>query len=347
MKSSQSITKKKVSVVIPSLNAKSFIGDCLNSLRSQTYRNFETIVVENGSTDGSAEYLAKNHPEVIVLQQPKNLGFAGGVNVGIKYSDAEYVVLLNNDASVHKDWLKYLVEAAENNSRAGSVTSKILQVHKKRGTNKHFIDTTGDYYSIWGLPFPRGRDELDIGQFEEADEVFAACGGSVLLRRATLNEVGLFDEKFFAYYEDVDLSFRMRLAGWVVIYEPKSIVYHALSKTSGGGRKPFARYHSIKNTWLLYLKNLPFTLLIRFLPRFIIMSLFMLVSSARNHLLRAHLKGMVMALFYTPSALLDRWRIQKNRVITPADVDAVLFKSLPPKQEEVFKKMKFKNANGR
>ncbi len=342
MKSSRNVSQKKVSVVIPSLNAKSFIGDCLNSLRKQTYKEFEIMVVENGSTDGSADFLEKNYPEVIILQQSRNLGFAGGVNVGIKESDAEYVVLLNNDASVHKDWLKYLVEAADSNMKAGSVTSKILQVHKKSGTNKYLIDTTGDYYSIWGLPFPRGRDELDVGQFEVADEVFAACGGSVLLRRATLSEVGLFDEKFFAYYEDVDWSFRMRLAGWVVIYEPRSIVYHALSKTSGGGKKPFARYHSIKNTWLLYLKNLPLSLFFLNLPRLLIMSGLMLVSSARNHLLAAHLKGLLMGLLYTPATLVDRWRIQRKRKLSANQVNRLLYQGLPPKQEEVFAKIRGK-----
>src|SRR5207253_2984925 len=136
------------------------------------------------------------------------------------------IALFNNDAVADKNWLQSLVNTMSANSEVGIATSKLLLEDKKH------IDSTGDFYSIWGMPLPRGRNQLDNGQFDKPEEVFGATGGASLYRAKMLNEIGLFDEKFFAYYEDVDISFRARLAGWKVYYQPKAIAYHGLSKTS-------------------------------------------------------------------------------------------------------------------
>src|SRR3989344_8539381 len=199
----------KISVVIPNWNGAEELPACLDSLLAQTLKA-EIIVVENGSSDSSKELLYGKYPQVTVIPLPSNTGFAGGVNAGLRYAAAAghtYSALLNNDALADKNWLKNLVELMEANPRAGIVTSKMIS------DTGEYLDSTGDIYTIWGLPYPRGRREANLGKYDDQKEVFGASGGASLYRHKTLRQIGLFVEDFFAYYEDVDLSFRAQLAG--------------------------------------------------------------------------------------------------------------------------------------
>lgn len=314
-----------VSVVIPSWNAVDEIGACLDSLLAQTLKP-HIIVVENGSTDGSREYIAQKYPSVEVLPQKNNLGFAGGVNVGIKKAIADgfsYIALLNNDAVAHKDWLKYLVSALSSAERAGIATCKFLSIDKSH------TDSTGDQYTIWGLPYPRDRGVDASDAHDKPEEIFGASGGASLYRSAMLEEIGLFDEDFFAYYEDVDISFRAQLAGWKVLYEPRAEAYHQTGTTSGK-IKGFTTYQTFKNYPLLFWKNVPRQLLFKMLPRFTLAYCSIFVSSALGGRGWPATKGLLRMLTLLPKKILERRKIQQSRKVSVGYISSILVHDLPP-----------------
>jgi GT2 family glycosyltransferase len=317
--------KKLLYVVIPNWNGADLLAGCLNSLKNQTFEH-KVIVVDNGSVDNSVELLEKDFPEVILLKNPKNLGFAGGVNTGIRYAlenNADYIALFNNDALAEPDWLEKLVNAMEADDKIGITTCKLM-----RDDKKHF-DSTGDFYSTWGMPFPRDRNREDTGQRDAKESVFGATGGASLYRADMLREIGIFDETFFAYYEDVDISFRARLAGWDIIYEPSSVVYHQVSATSSKHGN-LSRLHSTKNFFILYVKNMPLSLFFKYLPFFIYQAIRLAGSSTLKGKPHIWLKGFLMFLIKLPVVLKNRWEIQKSRKISPQKIDKLLYKGRPP-----------------
>lgn len=302
--------KTNIAVVVPNWNGKEFLGDCLRSLSKQTVGS-EVIVVDNGSTDGSATYINKHFPEVTLLQLDKNYGFAGGVNRGIELAmdqGCDFVALLNNDAKADKDWLKELLAGFESQPKVGIVTGKLLKMDGKT------IDSTGEFCRNNGMPHPRGRDEKDNGQFDTPEFVFGASGGASMYRIAMLKQIGLFDEDFFAYFEDVDISFRAQLAGWKVWYQPTARAFHHIGKTSGQ-LSGFTRYHGTKNFILLYNKNMPKGVFwrnkLRFFARLALSSL----GSFRSGGVAAYWRGLFRALLLMPSTLRKRRRIQKGVMV--------------------------------
>lgn len=317
--------KTKVAVVIPNWNGAEEIGTCLDSLFTQSLKP-HIIVVENGSIDGSLELLESQYPSVEVLPQKKNLGFASGVNVGIRKAMQDgypFVALLNNDAIAHKDWLKRLVETLERNASAGIATCKLLSSDKKH------TDSTGDFYTTWGLPFPRDRGVAAGKAHNKPEEVFGASGGASLYRGAMLEEIGLFDEDFFAYYEDVDISFRAQLAGWKVLYEPRSEVYHQTGATSGK-IKGFTTYQTFKNYPLLLWKNVPLRLLPGVLLRHTIAYASIYFSSLIGGRGWPATKGFLRMLTLLPKKLIERRHIQRSRKVSVGYIDSILVHDLPP-----------------
>lgn len=311
--------------VVPNWNGKKLIGPCIDSLLKQTLAP-KIVVVDNGSTDGSVDYIKTTYPNVEVVELEKNYGFAGGVNRGIEYAQgkgADFVALINNDATAEPDWLNSLLKTAKENPKAGIVTSKILRADKKH------IDSTGDFYTIWGLPFPRGRNEKDHGKYDKQVEVFAASGGASLYRASMLKQIGLFDEDFFAYFEDVDISFRAQLAGWRVRYEPSAVVYHKVNATSSKLGN-FARYHSVKNFMLLYAKNMPAGLYFKYLPLFAITWLRWLISSTLRGHLWTFARATAAAFLLHFKTLGKRRQIQGSRKVSVKYIDSVLVHSRPP-----------------
>ena len=323
-------------MVIPSWNGKHLLGPCLDSLRRQTFKDFDVLVVENGSTDGSVDFLRSNYAEVDVLQLERNQGFAGGVNAGIRAAQTPYVALLNNDANADPGWLEALVARLDGHPQAGGCTSKILMVNAE-GTASE-IDSTGDFYTTWGLPFPRGRGEIDRHQYAQAEEVFGGSGGATLYRASLFEAIGLFDEAFFAYFEDVDLAFRARLAGYAHYYEPAAVVHHELGATSAG-LGSFRRYHGIKNICYVYVKNMPGRLFWRYLPRFVLSQLLLLASSIRQRLFVVHLKALGRVVITLPSVLAARRGVQRGRAIGVTEIDGWLVKGLPPLQRHSIRRL--------
>lgn len=314
----------KTSVVIPNWNGQTWIGECLDSLLLQSIKT-QIIVVDNGSIDKSVEIIKKNYPAVILIELPVNTGFAGGVNRGIEHAlndGAEAIALLNNDAVANKNWLRELVAAMEENPKLGIAACKLKHI------SKEYFDSTGDFYSIWGLPFPRARNVKDTGQYNKSELIFSGSGGASLYRSEMLQQIGLFDERFFAYYEDVDISFRAQLHGWLVSYQPKSEAYHRISATSSK-MGSFTRYHSTKNFFLLYLKNMPGWIFWKYLPYFLIQSLRMFVSSIIHRRFITFIKAFSKVIILLPGVFIDRHKIQKSRSVSVKYIDSLLYKKRP------------------
>jgi GT2 family glycosyltransferase len=317
----------RVAVVVPTWNGGHLLPACLDSLRGQTQPH-TVVVVDNGSHDGTVELVGSRYPDVVLVELPHNHGFAGGVNRGIEAAlarGAELVALLNNDAVASPSWLAELVGVADAHPEAGSVQARMLS---EDGTT---LDSTGDAYSSWGLPYPRGRGEPDDGRYG-AGEVFTVSGGASLYRGAALRQVGLFDERFFAYYEDVDLGFRLRLAGWTARYAPSAVVHHRISGTSA--RVPdFARFHVLRNLPWVYAKCMPPPLARRYLPRLLALYAATLLSGLLRGHARVTARALAAAVRQLPAVLRDRRRVQALRVADAASIDALLDHELPPGQD--------------
>lgn len=322
----------KCSVVIPNWNGKAVLKPCLDSLMAQT-QNIDISVVDNGSTDGSADFIKQNFPTVKLVQLDKNQGFAGGVNAGIKQAmadQADYIALFNNDAVAEKNWAANLLKSIQANPKAGIVTGKLLR------SDKTHLDSTGECYSIWGMPFPRGRNEVDSGQYDNQPEVFGATGGASLYRAEMLKQIGLFDERFFAYFEDTDISFRAQLAGWKVIYEPSAVAYHAIGSTSSK-LGDFTTYHSVKNFMLLYAKNMPTKLYLKYLLLFGLQLFRLGLGSLLKGKIVAFTKGFWAALKLHPSTTKERQRVQSSRQADIKYIESMLYHHRPPKPPKLEK----------
>jgi len=294
-------------VVVPNWNGEKLLSTCLGSLREQSFEGFEVVVVDNGSTDGSLELVARDFPKVRVLLLGENLGFSAAVNAGIKASNCEYVALLNNDTEVHPKWLEALVGAANARPQAGLFASKMVDFDDRR-----VLDGAGDVLRRSGLPYRLGHGEPDRGQYDRAAFVFSACAGAALYRHSMLDDIGLFDEDFFANCEDGDLGFRAQLAGYRCLFVPESVVYHMGSATFGK-RSPTATRLGTQNSLCMLVKNLPAPLVPAFIPFFVAGQFSRLVVTASTHTLRAHLEGLAGALRLLPLMLEKRREIQKNR----------------------------------
>ena len=241
-------------VIIVSWNGRHLLPDCLNSLQAQEFKEFETIMVDNGSSDGSVEWVRRHHPEVRVVPLSSNQGFCAANNIGYRLVDTKYVALLNNDAVAHPLWLKSLVNALEKNSQAGFAASKIF-LHEKPDT----IDRAGDSYSRAGVGLLRGRG-MSGHAYDKQEWIFGACAAAALYEKRMIDEIGLFDEDFFLLHEDVDLSFRAQLKGYRCLYVPEAKAYHKAS-SSIVRDSPVSIYYGHRNMEWVYLQNMPGRLL--------------------------------------------------------------------------------------
>jgi GT2 family glycosyltransferase len=242
-----------VSIIIVNYNGRHFLDACLSAIVRQTYPRtaWEVIVVDNGSTDGSVTYVREQYPWVRLIDAGRNLGFAGGNNVGIRAARGQLLALLNNDTIVDSSWLQGLVEQLGDDPTIGGVASKILLM-KEPGR----INSAGLVLYRDGRGGDRGFRQPDDGRFDQPAEVFGPCGASALLRRTMLDDVGLFDERFFMYYEDLDLAWRARLHGWRFVYAPQSTLLHVHCGSSGEW-SPFFLYHVERNRVFANVKNAP------------------------------------------------------------------------------------------
>ena len=239
-----------VTIIIPNYNGYAFLKDCLEALKPQINEKVHVLVVDNGSTDESVSFL-KNCDEVDTLFLEENTGFCGAVNAGIKASAAKYVILLNNDTKVLPGYVEALIEAMEQDETIFSGSARMLQMHAPE-----WIDDAGDEYCALGWAFARGKGK-PAAEYEEAAEVFAACGGAGIYRREVFDKIGCFDDQHFAYLEDIDIGYRARIYGYRNVYVPKAMVLHVGSGSSGSRHNAFKVKLSSRNSVYLPWKNMP------------------------------------------------------------------------------------------
>jgi len=246
------------SVIIVNFNGKQFLDRCLAAVQQQELGEpFEVILVDNASSDGSVAAVRQAFPEGRVIAAGRNLGFAGGNNLGMRAARGRHIVLLNNDTRVRPGWLRALVAAAEASPDAGAIAAKLMFLDPPG-----VIQNAGSLLLSDGSGADRGFREADRGQYDGREEVFGACGASVLYRREMLDDVGAFDETFFMYYEDTDLNWRMRLRGWKVVYEPAAVVDHVHAGSSQEW-SPFFTFHVDRNRMFMLLKNASAPMVVR------------------------------------------------------------------------------------
>jgi GT2 family glycosyltransferase len=312
-----------VSIVIPNWNGKKFLAGCLDSLAAQTYSPLEVIVVDNGSMDGSVALLKTNYPWVKLIRFDQNTGFSVAVNAGILQASGDLVALLNNDTIVDGAWVEALVRALDEHPEAGSVACKMLAYD-----DKTILDGAGDGYRRGGLPGRIGHREEDVGQFDQPRYVLGACGGAAMYRRELFDKIGLFDEDYFAYLEDVDMGLRAQRAGYKCYYVPSAVVYHLGCGTTGSGYSPMVVRLSAQNNINTIVKNIPAKLLFRFLPQIIYwQSFYLAVVIIRGGQLLPWLHGVANAIWLLPKMLAKRDQIRRLCCVSDEYLEEIIVKS--------------------
>ena len=299
----------KVSVVIVNWNGERYLEGCLSAVLAQTYPSFEVLLVDNGSTDGSVERVAESFPDVRIIQNEKNLGFAAGNNIGVRATSGEVVATLNNDTRADPRWLEELVAAMQGQEMVGMAASKMLFAHRPE-----IINSTGICLDPAGIAWDRRGGEVDAIEESGPTEVFGPCAGAALYRRAMLDRVGLFDEDFFCYLEDVDLAWRARLMGWRCLYVPTARVHHVHSGTGQEG-SPFKNYLLGRNKVWTIIKNYPSPELFFFLPIILAYDLGSIPYTLLARGDASALRGRLAALRCLPHFWRKRREVQKRRTI--------------------------------
>ena len=328
-------SKQSVLFVVLNFNGWEETLTCIDAVLKQDYKDFHTLLIDNGSHDESLKKLVKfeKNEKITYIKHPKNLGFAGGVNVGIRHAIEHgygYVALLNNDAIITKNWLSILVKAIDEND-SSVATGLLLSGDGKK------IESTGDSYSRWGLPFPRQRDE-DVSRADESNFVFGGTAGASVYKTDLFKDIGLFDEKFFAYFEDTDISFRAQLAGHIAYYEKSAVAYHDHGTTSS--KMPgFTVYQTFKNLPTFFWKDVPYYMLfstgIRF---FACLGLMYIRAILRGQFIIAS-KGLLKHITLLPHAFIERRSIQRKRRVSAEYLRTVIYPDLPPNNKRTARRI--------
>ena len=249
----------KVTIIIPNYNGLAFMEPCMEALKKQTYQDFDVLVVDNGSADGSVEWLKEHKIPTVFLKT--NTGFSGAVNVGIQKAKTPYVILLNNDTKADPDYVGELVRAIETSPKIFSVSSCMIQMY-----HPELMDDAGDMYSVLGWAYQRGVGQ-PTERYQKPFRIFSACAGAAIYRREVFEQIGYFDEMHFAYLEDLDVGYRAKIYGYDNIYCPAAKIFHVGSGTSGSKYNSFKVKLAARNNVYLNYKNMPAgQLLLNILP---------------------------------------------------------------------------------
>jgi GT2 family glycosyltransferase len=306
------------SVIVPTFNGAHLLPECLDSLSVQSYPAMEVIVADGASADSTSELIARRYPAVRLLRLRRNAGFTGNVNAGIRAARGEVILLLNNDARADPEWVTHCIQTLQEHPEIGSVASKVL--FKDGGT----INSAGDLMGRNGAPRQRGAGHQDGAAWNELARVFGAMGGAAAYRRAMLADVGLLDEVFFMYLEDVDLAFRAQLRGWSCLYQPLARVFHRGGASGGGTLESFCNG---RNLVRLLVKNVPNALMRQMLGGILSYQrsrAFSALIAWRGAAARATLRGQLAGLAELPRHLADRPAIQRRRRVSDAHVWSLL-----------------------
>ncbi len=301
-----------ISIVIPSWNGRHLLETSIPAISAQTDKTHEIIVVDNGSTDGTGNWLRECWPNVKCVELTQNQGFSGGVNVGISAAGGNDVILVNNDTQAAPGWLNALIKASLSHPEYHIFASRVLMAE-----TPHRIDTAGDGFTIAGFGYKIGWLQPDGPEYDYSREIFSASGCAVYIRREVFRTIGIFDEQFFAFGEDLDFSFRARLAGFRVMYTPDARIYHSVRATASPVNTLFWYHRNL--IWLL-VKNLPCTLWFLYGPHILIHAGFIAFRSLAGGWLRIYLRSLGAAVKGIPSMLRKRSEIQSSRRISIAEL---------------------------
>jgi len=321
----------KVSIIIPHYNGLQILQDCLQSLYQNSFTDFETILIDNGSTDGSQKFVKENYPQVNLIENEENLGYAGACNQGMKLSKLDYILLLNNDTVMPDNFLTEMVAVIEGDNSIGMVQPKIISIQDKR-----FFDYSGGAggeMDIFGYPFARGRIfdtvEKDKDQYSDfGNQVFWTSGCALLVRKSVVNEIGLLDEDFFAHQEEIDLNWRAQLAGYKNVVTYNTHIYHYSGYTLRSDNQ-HKMYLNHRNNLIMMIKNYSLPLLFLLFPLRIHFEIITVVADAAMWEGK-RAKAVLKALYYLFTHPLFIWKkrheVQKLRKVS----DVAILKNMYP-----------------
>lgn len=284
----------KTTIVIPNWNGMKYLGDCMFSVFHQEGSTPEVIVVDNGSEDESVSYIKENYPAVRLIEFQENTGFCRAVNAGIQAASTEYVLLLNNDTKADKYFLQHMERRIGESENIFSVSGKLLSMD-----DPAFVDDAGDYYCALGWAFAEGKGKKDCAAYSHTRKIFASCGGAAIYRRKIFEKIGFFDENHFAYLEDIDIGYRAKIYGYINVFEPSAIVYHAGSAASGSKYNEWKINFSSRNSVYIVRKNMPLLQIVINLPflvtGFLVKTLFFVKKGFGKAYVKGLLKGVRLA----------------------------------------------------
>jgi hypothetical protein len=302
--------KPLVSIVILNMNGKQFLDRCLNSIKKMNFNHkYEIIMVDNGSKDGSQDYIKKNFPYVKLIEKKFNVGYAEGNNIGYRASKGDYIVFLNNDTEVTKNWLVNMLKVAQSDDKIGFCTPKQLMADKKTIL---YCDSAINYLGFSYLPNMYSKNNNEI----EARETTFASGAALLVKRSLIEKIGLFDKDYIIYHEDVDLSWRAKLVGYKAMYVPTSVIYHYYTPK----RNPKKMYLLEKNRLMTVFKNYSFKTIILIFPMFLLFELLVGLYSILRGWFTLKIKSYIYVLFNIRSIIKKRVKVQKLRVVKDKDI---------------------------
>ena len=309
--------KNKVSIIIVSWNGKKLLQDCIASIKKLTYKNYEIVISDNGSTDGSIEYVKKLKrlmKNITLVENGENLGFAEGNNVAVEKATGDLIFFLNNDAFVNPKCLEPLIKKLNSDKKIAAVQPKILCYPEK-----DVIDSAGSYFLNTGFLYHFGHNKKDSSKYNAESEVFSMKGAAMLYKKSVLDKIGVFDNGYFAYFEETDLCHRTWLAGYKILYIPTSEVYHKGGMTSKRMLSSFIQYHSYKNRIFTLLKNLEAQTLFKVMPIHMLfcnaISLLYLVTGQLQLFTTIH-KAIWWNVFSYGKILQERKKIKKLRKVS-------------------------------
>lgn len=309
-----------VSVILLNWNGKEFLHQSITSVLNQTYSPIELLIIDNSSTDGSAEWIKENFPSLALIENKDNLGFAKAINQGIRIAQGEYLIPLNFDVVLTDNFVEEMLRATEEDENIGSVSGKLLRFVQQG--EEPYIDSTSHIIYRNRLAVNRGESEVDGGQYDTPEEVFGTCGAAPLYRREMLEDIKVegeyYDESFFAFWEDIDLDWRARLRGWKCWYNPRAVAYHQRGGPSIR-RSKVVEYYNYRNRYLVILKNDKFFSLLKAFPQIIFTELLkggaLLVRCPRA------LGSWMDLARLVPSVLAKRRVIQQRRVLSQREIE--------------------------
>lgn len=298
-----------VTVVVVVYESGPTLAECLASLRAQTFRAYEVVLVDNASSDRMAQAAAQADPAIRLIENASNLGFAAAVNQGARVARGEWLALLNPDAFADPDWLSRLIAAVEANPGVKSFTSRQLMADDPTR-----LDGLGDVMALAGYPFRGGYTHPNPGRLD-AGWVFSPCGGAMLVQRQLFLDLGGFDERLFCYCEDVDLGYRLRLIGEPTLLAPDAVVRHVGSASSGGRRSDFAVFHGTRNRFWVFVKDTPPVLFWLTLPLHILATLVLFARHATRGEIVTPVRGLAFGVRHIAIALEARRETQGGRKV--------------------------------